>query len=63
MFGISVIFQENAICCTPCGCGECDEELELGLSPDSGLQPGAQGDWLVHFLVPAKKFWDNIGFT
>lgn len=22
-----------------------------------------QGDGLVHFLVPARSFWDNIGFT
>jgi hypothetical protein len=20
-------------------------------------------DWLVHFVVPAVRFWENIGYT
>ncbi len=24
---------------------------------------GVAGDAIVHFLVPAKRFWDDIGFT
>ena len=59
MLGISAILQEDAVGYSPCGCGECEEKLEVDLS----LGHKIDSDWIVHFLVPAKKFWDNIGFT
>jgi hypothetical protein len=34
------------------------EPIEL-----SSSMGGVTGDALVHFLVPARRFWDDIGFT
>ena len=59
MFGIAVILGNDGAGHTPCGCGECDcgldIEMELGKDLDS--------DWLVHYLVPAAQFWQDIGYT
>ena len=44
---------------TPCGCGECRERLALPLR----LGQPVNSDWIVHFVVPAARFWENIGFT
>jgi hypothetical protein len=29
------------------------------------IKPGkpVDADWLVHFLVPAAQFWEDIGYT
>ena len=35
-----------------------DELIRLHVSAGKVL-----GDTLVHFLVPARRFWDDIGFT
>mgnify|MGYP001227071837 FL=1 len=51
--------QQEARGHAPCGCGECDAKLDLTFRPN---QP-PQSDWLVHFVVPAKYFWDDIGYT
>ena len=59
MLGISAIMQEEAIGSTPWGCGEGDERLELQMVPAREIV----SEWIVHFLVPGKNFWDNIGFT
>jgi len=44
---------------TPCGCGECQAKLDLVIRHSETLD----SDWLVHFLVPAAHFWDQIGHT
>lgn len=41
-------------------CPDCRETLELELR-DGELVRG--GDLLVHFVVPARRWWDDIGFT
>ena len=41
-------------------CPDCDEPLRL--SVDDGDLKGAEGA-VAHFLVPAKKWWEDIGFT
>ena len=41
-------------------CPDCGESLELEVR-DSTLVRGA--DLLVHFVVPARRWWDNIAFT
>ena len=51
--------QDDAIGNAPCGCGECEDELKIDLTLDQKIE----SDWIVHLLVPAQKFWDNIGFT
>ena len=43
----------------PCGCGDCGQSLELSIRPGKALN----SDWIVHFVVPAARFWDNIGYT
>jgi len=41
-------------------CACCGERLELEVA-DGELARGA--DLLVHFVVPARRWWDDIGFT
>ena len=41
-------------------CPDCGERLELELRAGE-LVRGA--DLLVHFVVPARRWWDDIGFT
>jgi len=43
---------------TECAC--CGERLELEVA-DGELVRGA--DLLAHFVVPARRWWDDIGFT
>ena len=41
-------------------CPDCGEPLELEVR-DGRLTRGT--DLLVHFVVPARRWWDDIGFT
>ena len=41
-------------------CADCGDALELEVR-DGRLTRGA--DLLVHFVVPARRWWDDIGFT
>ena len=41
-------------------CPDCAEPLELEVR-DGELVRG--GELLVHFVVPARRWWDDIGFT
>lgn len=41
-------------------CPDCDEQLELEVR-DGELVSGR--DLLVHFVVPARRWWEDIGFT
>ena len=41
-------------------CPDCGESLELEVR-DGALVCGAE--LLVHFVVPARRWWDDIGFT
>lgn len=40
-------------------CGDCSEPLSLEVS--GGKLARSEG--LVHFAIPAHRWWDNIGFT
>jgi hypothetical protein len=40
-------------------CADCGEKMELGVS-QGALQP-AEG--VAHFAVPARRWWENIGYT
>ncbi len=40
-------------------CGDCDQEIVLEVRGDALVS----GEGLVHFGVPAARWWDNIGFT
>ncbi len=39
-------------------CGDCDAPLSFAVG--SGV---LRGDGVVHFVVPARHFWDDIAFT
>ena len=41
-------------------CPDCDEPLELLI--EDGIMRGPAGA-VGHFLVPARQWWDDIGFT
>ena len=41
-------------------CPDCDEELRWRVDDGGRLHAS---DAVVHFLVPARKFWDDVGFT
>lgn len=41
------------------GCGDCGEPMSLEIR-DRWL---VHGEGVVHFGVPAREWWDNIGFT
>ena len=59
ILGIAAILGKDAVAHTPCGCGECRERLELSVR----LNRPVDSDWIVHFVVPAVRFWENIGYT
>ena len=40
-------------------CADCGEPLTFGVQ-NGRVEPG---DAVVHFAVPPKRFWENVGFT
>lgn len=57
MLGIAMIAHEwVSIDAT---CTDCGEPLRFSADPDS---PSPE-DFVVHFLVPARRWYDDIGFT
>ena len=58
MLGIPLIVQERVRIETHCA--HCAEPMVLEVSPDA---PPAACTAVVHFLVPARKWYDDIGFT
>lgn len=59
LFGIAAILGQDAFGRAPCGCGECSANLAVAIRRGRDLQ----SDWIVHFVVPAARFWENIGYT
>jgi hypothetical protein len=55
--GVPAMMRESAEIVSACGC--CGEALTL---PARHAHPPA-GDGLVHFAVPARRWWDDIVFT
>jgi hypothetical protein len=41
-------------------CADCGQSIALRISAEGILEPQSA---LIHFLVPPKRFWDNLGFT
>lgn len=56
--GIPAALHADGDVATECAC--CGERLELSVR-DGELTTGA--DLLCHILVPARRWWDDIGFT
>lgn len=42
-------------------CGDCNDSMILHI--ENGKVRLEQGEGIIHFSVPAKKWWDNIKFT
>ena len=40
-------------------CGDCGESMKLEVKDNSLVR----GEGVIHFAVPARSWWDNIGFT
>jgi hypothetical protein len=59
IFGIAAILGKDAVGRAPCGCGSCREKLRVAIRHWQSLR----SDWIVHFVVPAARFWDHIGYT
>lgn len=57
MFGVAVIAGARATIVTRCT--DCGESMTIVADPDA--PPNV--DALVHFLLPARRWYDDIGFT
>ena len=55
--GVPVMAGSAAVVRTACGC--CGEGMTFEVRPDVALA----GDGVVHFAVPARRWWENIVFT
>lgn len=55
--GVSVMLQRSARIDSGCGC--CGERLTL----DTTMSSPPTGGGLLHFAVPARRWWDDIVFT
>ena len=55
--GIPAMLGKNAHVVTRCA--ECDEPMTLTV-PDGSL---VEADGVIHFAVPAARWWDDVGFT
>jgi hypothetical protein len=57
MFGIAMLAREPVRIETTCT--DCGDHMSLDGSPDSG----PSGEGVVHFLIPAARWYADIGFT
>ncbi|MDR7486879.1 MAG: organomercurial lyase [Armatimonadota bacterium] len=55
--GIAAALAQDAVIRAPCG--DCGDGLTLEVR--SGTLAHSEG--IIHFAVPARHWWDNIGFT
>ena len=55
--GVAAALDKDAV--IEATCGDCGEPMLLEIV--NGTLTGAEG--IVHFAVPARNWWDNIGFT
>ena len=56
--GVLAMVDSDGVVAT--SCPDCQEPLELVV--ENGEMRGPE-EAVAHFLVPAKQFWDDIGFT
>lgn len=58
MFGIPAMLRQSAR--VEARCADCDETIVIDVDAETGPRPSPG---LVHFLVPARRWYENIGFT
>jgi len=60
--GIAAMVREDARITT--GCGDCNDAMVLAIHDGAlHLEGGEPAEGIVHFSVPARRWWDNIKFT
>jgi hypothetical protein len=57
--GIAAMVRKDAVITT--SCGDCNDAMEVRIEGDTVQVVGNEG--IVHFSVPASRWWDNIKFT
>ncbi len=57
--GIAAMVRQDARVLT--GCGDCNDAMQVRI--EGGDAYMEVGGGIVHFSVPAKRWWDNIKFT
>jgi hypothetical protein len=57
--GIAAMVRHDARVLT--GCGDCNDAMQVRI--EDGMARMAEGEGIVHFSVPARRWWDNIKFT
>jgi hypothetical protein len=57
--GVAAMVGENARIST--GCGDCNDGMVLLVQ--GGSLEMERGEGVIHFSVPARRWWDNIKFT
>lgn len=60
MLGVMAIANEPVRVETECT--DCREPISIDATPAAGVAAAVR-DWVVHFLVPARHWYDDIGFT
>lgn len=58
--GLGVVSMLGGTGAVRTACADCDERMTVDV--DAG-RPGAEDGAVVHFLLPARRWWDAIGFT
>lgn len=58
MFGVAVLVGRPLIAET--ACPDCDGPMVVACHPD---RPPVSGSAVIHFLLPARRWYDDIGFT
>ena len=59
MLGIPVIAAEPVV--VEATCTDCGTPMRMAVDPRTGPAAGTEG--IVHFLVPARRWYEDIGFT
>ena len=55
--GIPALLQVDSL--TEASCADCQQSLTIGVTRDKLTG----SDYVIHFAVPPRHFWDDVGFT
>jgi hypothetical protein len=54
--GIAAMLARDTLCA--CRCPDCNQHLDLSVK-----RGALSGTGIVHFVVPPRRFWENVAFT